>query len=354
MGSVVESGECFIRRRKRFSEDKLPVPMQIQVLECDFLDRSRNAKTKGGNEIINGIEFDSRGRRVAYWFFSEHPGKSVSVASVTSNRIPAIDIIHVFKKDRPGQDFGVSWFHPVMHRFRDLDIFEDATLKKQQVSALFAAFVHDSGEELENDSGLSAEEELLEKLDVGTVEILPHGKEITFSNPPRSTDYAPFVKAQLLSIASGMGITYESLTKDYSNTNYSSSRAANQEMNKNVDKWQDRILINGFLMPLMAWFVEAYELNGGNATGIKTRWTKPARPLVDPSKEIPANQKAVSAGFNSLSQIIRSQGLDPEVVFKERSEELKKLDELGISTDSDPRNSGGSNANEIEDEDTNE
>lgn len=352
MGSIVESGEVFVRRKKTKSAEKLPVPLQIQVFEMDFLDRSRTGKLDNGNEIINGIEFSSQGRRVAYWFFSEHPGKSVSIASVSSSRVPAEDIIHCLKKDRPGQSFGVSWFHPVMHRFRDLDIFEDATLKKQQVSALFAAFVYDSGEELEDDPNKSEDEELLEKLDVGTIEVLPQGKDIKFSNPPRSTDYGPFVRQNLLAIAGGMGITFESLTGDYSNSNYSSSRTANLNMNRNVDKWQDRVMIGGFLVPLMEWFIQAYELSGKNSDGVKIRWTKPARPLVDPSKDIPAHQKAVSAGFNSLSQIIRSQGLDPEVVFNERAEELKKLDQLGIKTDSDPRSEvkGVENANEIEDE----
>ena len=230
-----------------------------------------------------------------------------------------------------------------MHLFRDLDIYLDATLKKQQVSALFAAFVYDSGEELENDTGLSESDELLEKLDVGTVEILPPGKDIKFANPPSASDFPQFVKTILLAISSGMQITFESLTKDYSNTNYSSSRAANQEMHKTIDKWQDRVLINGFLNPLFDWFIQAYEMSGGDAQGVSIRWTKPARPLVDPSKEIPANQKAVSAGFNSVSQIIRSMGLDPDVVFKERAEELKTMDLLGIATDSDPRMKGTSN-----------
>lgn len=354
LGSVLESGECFVRRRKRRAQDKLPVPLQIQVFEMDFLDRSKSQKLSGGNEIINGIEFSSEGKRLAYWFFKEHPGKAIALGSVDSERIPASEIIHVFRKDRPGQEFGISWFSPVMIRFRDLDIFEDATLKKQQVSALFAAFVYDSGEELENDTGLTSDEELLEKLDVGTVEVLPQGKDIKFTSPPSATDFGPFVRQNLLSIASGMGITYEALTGDYSNSNYSSSRTAGLNMNRNVDKWQDRLVIGSFLSPLMEWFIEAYELTGENADGLEVRWTKPARPLVDPSKEIPAQQKSVSAGFTSLSQIIRSQGNDPEIVFKERAEELKILDQLGIATDSDPRSNlkGVDDANEVENEDS--
>jgi lambda family phage portal protein len=337
MGAVVESGEIFVRRRKKRSKDNLQVPLQIQLLESDFLDRSKDGTTKGGNEIINGIEFNSEGKRVAYWLFEDHPGRSTPIPSVSSQRISASEIIHVFRKQRPGQDFGVSFYAPVMIQFRELDVYMDATLKKQQVSALFAAFVYDNGEELENDAGMTADEELLEKMDVGTIEVLPQGKDIKFSNPPSATDYPAFVRTCLLSISAGMGVTYESLTGDYSQVNYSSGRMGGKEMHKNIDQWQDRILIAQFLFPLWKWFVEAYETAGGNAEKVKPIWTKPAREMLDPSKEVPANQKAVASGFKTLSEVIRSYGKDPEIVFQERADELKVLDQLGIKTEGDPR-----------------
>ncbi|WP_163070242.1 phage portal protein, partial [Acinetobacter nosocomialis] len=74
----VEAGECLVRRRKRFSSDGLPVPMQLQVLEADFLDEARSGKN-GKNEIIQGVEFDPVGRRVAYWLFDEHPGSALAM-----------------------------------------------------------------------------------------------------------------------------------------------------------------------------------------------------------------------------------------------------------------------------------
>ena len=57
METVAEAGECLIRRRRRFSSDGLPVPMQLQVIEPDFLDDSKTQRS-GANQIIQGIEFD--------------------------------------------------------------------------------------------------------------------------------------------------------------------------------------------------------------------------------------------------------------------------------------------------------
>jgi capsid protein len=41
MRAIVESGEVLVRRRFRLPEDGLPIPMQLQILEADYIDTSR-------------------------------------------------------------------------------------------------------------------------------------------------------------------------------------------------------------------------------------------------------------------------------------------------------------------------
>jgi len=66
--AMEQDGEVLIRLRTRRPEDGLPVPVpvQLQVLEIDWLDSARNQEN-GPNTIINGIEYDPIGRIVAYW-----------------------------------------------------------------------------------------------------------------------------------------------------------------------------------------------------------------------------------------------------------------------------------------------
>jgi lambda family phage portal protein len=150
-------------------------------------------------------------------------------------RITADQVAHVFDKKRPGQIRGVTFLHPVMIRLRDLDIFQDASLKKQQISACFSAFIYNStGDTLENTYSNKSEWELLEKLDSGTIEELPPGRDIKFADPPSSDNYPDFVKTELMSIASGLGITYEALTQDYGNVNFSSARMGFLEFQRNI------------------------------------------------------------------------------------------------------------------------
>ncbi len=69
MATIVEAGEVLIRRRVRRAEDGLPLPLQLQVLEPDFLDTNVDGPLGNGNYAVQGIEFDLRGQRVAYYLF---------------------------------------------------------------------------------------------------------------------------------------------------------------------------------------------------------------------------------------------------------------------------------------------
>lgn len=344
MDAVSESGEVFILRQRQGRSQS--VPLKLQVLEADYLDHSHNEDRANGSKVRQGIEFNSRGERTAYYFYKSHPGETGTIRhlrTVEKVKVPADRVLHVYEKKRPGQIRGVTFLHPVMIRLRDLDIFQDASLKKQQISACYAAFIHNStGESLENTYSNKTEWELLEKLDSGTVEMLPNGFDIKFSDPPKTDQYPDFVRTELMSIASGLGITYEALTGDYSNVNFSSARMGFLEFQRNIKMWQNEIMIVRFLEPVFRWFVDALQFAPGarsynvNPSKIKVTWTTPAREMVDPSKEIPAYRDAVKAGFKSISEVIRQTGYNPDEVFEERSQEIKKLEKLGIKTDSDP------------------
>src|SRR5690606_9321835 len=88
---VEESGECFVRFRHRRDEDGLAVPLQLQVLPPEFVPIERNFKTRRGNVVRAGIEFDAIGRRVAYWMYQQNPGDSGAQLTGynTLHRIPA-------------------------------------------------------------------------------------------------------------------------------------------------------------------------------------------------------------------------------------------------------------------------
>ena len=63
--TMAESGESIVRFRPRLTQDNLRVPLQLQLLEADFLDHARTMGTVNGH-VMQGVQFDLLGRRIAY------------------------------------------------------------------------------------------------------------------------------------------------------------------------------------------------------------------------------------------------------------------------------------------------
>jgi lambda family phage portal protein len=336
--TVVESGEALIIRKWRRKSDgyDIPVPFQIQVLEGDYIDTARNEPLRSGGYILQGIEFDQRGRRVAYWLWDVHPGEVLisMKAKLLSSRVSVDDVQHLYRVDRPGQVRGIPWGAPCVIRLKDFDDYEDAQLMRQKIAACFSAFVGDM--EMPTDATAAAGK-FAEELSPGTVEILPPGKTITFPNIPQVSDEGHASRV-LRGIAMGYGVTYESISGDLSNVNFSSGRMGWIEMARNISKWQWLLFMPRFNTPVAKWFLQAANIQGYATEGVSFSWTPPKREMIDPTKEIPAKRDEIRSGLTSLSEAIRENGFIPEELFAEIKQDADTLDKLGLKLDCDPRN----------------
>jgi lambda family phage portal protein len=347
MRSLVEGGDVLVRRHfvNRQTvigpdgiEREVP-PIKLQILEGDFLNSAAVTKANNGNRVIQGVEFDKNGKRVAYHLYQDHPGAVSTLGSINSFntiRVPAEDILHDFRTDRAGQVRGVPWLANGMLKLKDFDDYEDAQLIRQKIAACFSVFVHDiTGVEAPLTD--SKREALGEKVEPGIIEILPQGKDITFAKPPEVKDYSEYTTVVLRSIASGLGITYEAMTGDLSNVNFSSARMGWLEMQRNIDMWRNNIMRIQFLDPVFGWFINGAKILGKRTNSAKITWTPPRREMIDPTKEVPALQTAVRSGFTSLSEAIRQSGKNPEDVFEEIKRDNDTIDKLKLTLDTDPR-----------------
>lgn len=340
MRTIVESGEVILRRRYRRSRDDLPIPVQIQVLEPDHLDSRQDGDLPNGGWIFNGIEFDKRGRRVAFHLFEEHPGDAFNYrASYNSFRVPAADVIHAFDPKRAGQNRGYPWVAAGMRRLKDFDDYEDAQLVRQKIAACFTGFIHDvnSAGGVTGLDKTGPTEDNLEYLQPGIIERLPPGKEITFPQPPAVQNYDEYTKNILRGVAAGYGITYEALTGDYSNVNFSSGRMGWLEMARNVNRWQHTIMRIQILDRVGRWFFGGSTLAGVDSSDAWIKWSLPRREMIDPTREIPAAVKAIRGGLMSLQRTHASMGYETDEILDEIEADNARLDKKGIVLDSDPR-----------------
>lgn len=331
--AIVESGSVLARRRRRRS-GKYVLPYQVQLLEADYLDTSKDG-AYNGNWVVNGKEYNKQGEVVAFHLHTAHPGDNFLgvLTSFGSIRVSAAEVAHAFRMDRPGQVEGVSWFAPIMTDLRDLADTRDAYQLRQKIAACFAVFIHES----EPGQGSTVPNQpIADQIEPGRVESLPPGKDVTFAAPPGVTGMSDFDKAQLMTIAAGIGIPYEALTGDLRNVNFLSGRMGWLGFYRNIDRWRARVVVPRICKPELQWFLDGVAQQTGISDPIRVNWTAPHRDLLDPSQEIKALREEMRLGTLAYPDLVRMRGRDPEKVLEQWEKWAGKLESAGLYFDWDP------------------
>ena len=341
--ATVESGAALLRRRPRRPQDGLDIPLQLQLLEPDYIDHNKTEAIANGGYITQGIEFGPFGRRQAYWLRPEHPGDPTPrMTAGTSKRHPAEDFAHQYRIDRPGQVHGVPWGTGAMTRARMLDDYQDAQLERHRNAACYMAFRRIADPSLLNDEQTDAinaavgEYQLSDRFEPGIMQDLPPGMDIEFAQPPQPENDKDFQIAILRAVAADYGIPYEVLTGDLSEVNFSSARMGWNEFARNIDHWRWQMIHPQILAPIERWYLEAEAIAGHDTTGARALWTAPSRTMVDKTREIKPLIEEIRAGLISLPEAIRQVGYDPVTLAQEQAEFIAVLDHLGLKVSSVP------------------
>ncbi len=346
--AIFEAGECFVRFRPRYVEDGLSVPLQIQLLESEMCPYHLNQTAPNGNEIMNGIELDFRGKRAAYWFYQTHPGDA---AIETANggqpvRIPASEVLHIYPLKRPGQMRGVPLVTPALVKLFFLDQYDDAELERKKVAAMFAGFISSPApEDVVPVDGMDDEAPGgnvgLSGLEPGTLQTLLPGEDVKFSEPADvGGSYEAFQYRQLLALFSAMGVPYTLGTGDLKRANYSSLRGAVVEFRRKLEQMQHNVIVQQLCAPIWRRWMNDAVLVGALAMPAdyveafrryqRCKWIPPRYDWVDPLKDRQAEKLAVDAGFKSRSDVIEAEGSDPEENDARIAADKEREKRLGI------------------------
>lgn len=350
ISSIAESGEVIVRMiPKKFGESA--VPFALEIIESDLLDDNYNGVADNGNEIRMGVEVDKWQRPVAFHFFTKHPGDyqyASQAASLPASqqriRIDAKEIIHLFITDRVSQTRGVPWLVSAILRLHHLSGFEEGTIIQARAAAALMGFIQSPEGEAEFDAVQDMDR--VTDFQPGVFKYLAPGETVTVPQlgTPKA-DIEPFTRLMLRGIAAGIGQSYENLSKDYSQSNYSSSRLAiiderdewrilqswlNEKFNQKVyERWLDMAVLSGVLA------LKNYELNPKFYR--KVRWLPRGWAWVDPLKETQAYKNAVRSGFASLTDVVAQNGGDIEDILQTRARENTMAEKYGLVLDTDPK-----------------
>lgn len=366
-GCIVESGEV-LGRMVPVSVNDVPrgvVPLELQLLEPDHLDSSRDLVMTTDAIVDQGIEYNRRGKRKGYWIHPVHPGARGLTMPSASVRVDASDMLHVFRKDRIGQGRGVPWLAPVMLKGRDVADLEEAVVVKARIEACLAAFIktNNTARTLANkrdETKPDGTTRRIENFSPGMVAYMDQGEELQTVNPSSSIQFDAVLKTAFQSLAAGAGITYDQLTGDLSRANFSSLRAGKIEFRRIVEQFQHLTLVAMFLEPLWdRWIEQAVDAGvlPRRAGGYPVEWIMPANEPIDPMKDMQADILAVRSGRMTWPQFVAAWGVDPDTQLDEIESWLKDIDKRKIVLDTDPRrpaNGGAPPASQTEVEDDDE
>lgn len=343
--SMAESGEIFIRKIRK-PMGRSPIPLALEIIEADLLDENYNGEYQG-RQIRMGVEVNEWFRPVAYWFFTQHPGdiQFGSQANMGERRvrIPAEEIIHLFVSERPGQTRGTPWFASAMTRLRHMQGFEEATVIAARAQACQMGFIETPDPDFDGEGVYDGER--VSSFEPGKIATLAPGEKFVSHAPTQPSGLLdPFMRYMLRGVASGIGVSYETLSRDYSQSNYSSSRLA---LLDDRDTWrtlQQMVIEQLHQSVFEDWLEMAVLSNTLNLPGYETyreryenvRWIPRGWQWIDPAREIAAYKTAVRSGFMTLTDVVAQNGGDFEELAQARARELELCDELELVLDTDP------------------
>lgn len=338
---MVEGGECFVRRVRRRTSERLYLPLQLQLYEADHLDASKFDLRPDGSRIVQGIEYDPQGRRRGYWMFPDHPGDPSPIFGrrLESVRVEAGGIAHLFERQRV-QNRGVPWGVPAMRALRELGDWQRSELTRKKIEAAMVAFVLGADDDQQSlaPTVKDSDGNDVEQFEPGLIGYVQHGKDVKFNSPASTAGIYEWNRVQQHIIAAGFRVPYELLTGDLSQVNFSSSRVGLSEFRRMVEAVQWHVVIPQVCEPVWRWAMEtAWTLGLVPDPDIPAEWGPPRFESVNPMQDVMADILEVRAGFATPAQQIARRGYDPEQILSEWAKFAALADQAQLIFDSDPR-----------------
>ena len=323
----------------------------FEPIEVDRLDHWLNRPAVGtANEIQFGIERNRYRAPVAYHILTRHPGDVFAYSSQPRyrERVMAQDI--TFMQDirtRAGQDVAMPRFSSVITGLHRLDQYDIAEMSAAITASCYAGFLvrkMQQGTEFQGDTQTEDGQKEI-NVEPNVLFELDSMQDFKAWNPTHPTEaYDPFTKQNIRRAAVGMGLSYFSLSEDFTGISYASGRMSLLENRREFKKLQSHFKANMVVPHFRKWLKYAlltgqidlpmsrYDEICDAAEFIATRWE-----WVDPLKDGQANILNIEAGLDSRDRVIaeseRGDSFEDVCVEQEADNDTAKAHKLDFSGD---------------------
>lgn len=326
---------------KRYVKDSEIVPLKLQCLDVDELDSTAISPKYKDDTVVGGIEYDKFHKPVGYYFRQYDTDGNQTTDSIF---VPAKDVIFYFTKNRPSQIREMSDMSATITRVRDVNEFVQAVSVKERIAACLAVFIKKTIPS--GGIGRSGTVNANGKVDYtgktltpGMIKEMNAGDEIQVVNPAgNSAEAASFIKMQYGLIGAGQGLSYETVSRDMSQTNYSSARQSAIEDEVTFAE-ETELLRERVMSEVYETFVISGYLSGlftmpkfwdNKFAYLQHEWVASPKKWIDPQKESSANQLALKSGQKTFKQIAAENGRDWKDQLNDIAETIEFAHSLGL------------------------
>lgn len=255
--SVVLGGDCFFRFKvltlAQMKERKLLLPLQVQLIHNERIRGDAQHVPLPGNTVLDGIEVNGDGERVAYWVSKGHPTDPTSFGQANDfMRVPAAEMLHVYVAEDIDQIRGTPWFAALINQLKDTGDYQYNELTSAKLRAcLMLAWnpgsANTAGIPGVNGPGGDAANSLTDA-DGNTVAAMQPGMILNLGQDGAMNDITPPANTaaeqysnHLLRVASvgAPGSKGSTLTADYRGSSFASERSADNEIWPEIECVQD-------------------------------------------------------------------------------------------------------------------
>ncbi|MFO0806667.1 MAG: phage portal protein [Gemmataceae bacterium] len=319
------------------SPDGTAPMLDVKLYESD---QCANPDARWGDPLQqDGIEFDSYGNPIGYYFLQSHPGESMWNMDYTAERIDAGRVFHFFKRRRPAAAHGIPGTTPALPLGSKMRRFTDATLSAAEVQALIAAVLTNENTMGPTDGAESPSVEAMDTVNFARAQLLTlyAGQDVKTITPAQpGPSYREFKGEVLTECGRAIGAPRNVSTGSSAEYNYSSGRLDQQGYHRSIKIRRDRIrrIILDRLFRL--WLEEAALIPGYLPADLpptnlwRWTWRWDGFASIDPLKDANAAKVRKESGLTTMERECGETGDDWEEVIEQQARERKKCLELGL------------------------
>lgn len=365
-------------------KDGRPFNTAIQMLDLDRL--STRPESNNDVNVRAGIRFDSRGAPQSYQIRTEHPHDvnawSFKMPSWTEVPIRKpwgrLQMIHIHEQVRPDQSRGVSELASSLREQKFARKFRDVNLQRAIMQSMYAAaitselpseqvFTSLGGGSMTSDNAQEAVTNYASgylnaiteytggsksiRLDGARIPHLFPGTKLEMLSPTSGHALGmEFEQSLMRYIAASIGVSYEQLSRDYTQTNYSSARAAMTETWKFMVARKKLVADRFASLIYRLWLEEAIRKNEitafskrksallytGGVLNLKfdaisrCDWVGASRGQIDELKETQAAILRINNGLSTAEDELARLGKDWRKVYRQLKREMAMRDLMNL------------------------